>query len=160
MNPRLLHSRQILYGLSHHGSPHDPRKTDIKRRHRRSLRFPASPQGLARGGLIIRVCSSPAAELCPTRKPLFSPMQKKPTWAAFCNCASGLWAIAQGPLHTPLSATLRFFKRSGVGGDSEEGCSRPAPCRANDSPSQTASPCERWHLEAYCKVNTHYSTAI
>jgi len=79
------------------------------------------------------------------------------------GCVLQLCLVSVGnstcPLHAPLSAALCFFKRSGVGGDSEEGCSRPAPCRANDSPSQTASPCERWHLDAYCKVNTHYSAA-
>ena len=86
--PRLPQSRQILYGLSPHGSPHGPRKTGMKQFHRRLVRFPASPRGLARAGLLIRVHSSKAALLTNA---------KTPTRAAFCKCASCPWAIAWVP---------------------------------------------------------------
>ena len=126
MNPRLLHSRQILYGLSHHGSPHDPRNTDIKQLHRHLVRFPASARGLAQ-------VAWPSVSV-----PVL--LQNSVRHGSHCfrewkntdlGCVLQLCLVSVGngtdPLHAPLSAALRFFKRSGVGGDFEEGYRRPVP---------------------------------
>ena len=47
------------------------------------------------------------------------------------GCVLQLCPVSVGngtdPLHAPLSAALRFFKRSGVGGDFEEGYRGPVP---------------------------------